>query len=89
MLRRTLPVLLCLSVCLLAAHLSQAASTLRVDESRIRLLLHDKEAGVSLEVENGAGRDFKARATVELLDPRDAVRAAATTDIEVRRGRSR
>ncbi|HEV2861747.1 MAG TPA: MG2 domain-containing protein [Pyrinomonadaceae bacterium] len=89
MLRRTSPVLLCLSVCLLAAHLSQAASTLRVDESRIRLLLRDKEAGVSLEVENGAGRAFKARATVELLDPRDAVRAAAETDIEVKDGKSR
>jgi len=90
MLRRTPAILLCLLVCLLAAQrLSQANSTLRIDESRVRLLFGEGQARVQLEVDNDAGRAFKARATVELLSPRDAVQAAASSDIEVRRGANR
>jgi A-macroglobulin TED domain/Alpha-2-macroglobulin family/Carboxypeptidase regulatory-like domain/MG2 domain/A-macroglobulin receptor binding domain/Macroglobulin domain MG3 len=86
MLRRSAPVLLCLFVCLLAAHLSSASSALRVDESRIRVSLDERQTRVTLALENGTGSAFTARVTVELLDPHDKARASATTDVQVRRG---
>lgn len=86
MLRRSTLALLGLFVCLLAAHLSSAAPAFRLDESRIRLLLDSDSARVRVEVENGASRDLPARLRVELLDPHDRVRAAATADVRLRRG---
>src|ERR1051326_7082470 len=86
MLRRSAPVLLCLFVCLLAAHLSSASSTLRVDESRIKVSLDERQTRVTLTLENGTGNAFPARVTVELLDPQDKARASAATDVQVRRG---
>src|SRR3712207_2488711 len=86
MVRRTAPALLGLFVCLLAAHLSSAAPAFRLDESRIRLSLDDKRTVVRLEVENGTGRELHARLRVELLDPRDKVRAAAAKDVRLRLG---
>jgi hypothetical protein len=73
-------------VCLLAAHLSSAAPAFRLDESRIKLSLDGERAVVRLEVENGTGRDLPARLGVELLDPRDRVRANASADVRLRRG---
>jgi hypothetical protein len=73
-------------VCLFAAHLSSASPTLRLDESRIKVTLDDKQTHITLEVENGTGRGFPARVQVELLDPRDHVLAAAALDAEVRPG---
>nr|MDQ5837140.1 MG2 domain-containing protein [Acidobacteriota bacterium] len=86
MLRRSAPVLLCLFVCLLAAHLSSASSALRVDESRIKVSLDERQTRVTLALENGTGNAFPARVTVELLDPQDKARASAATDVQVRRG---
>src|ERR1043166_4654878 len=86
MLRRSAPVLLCLFVCLLAAHLSSASSALRVDESRIRGSPDGSQTRVTLAVENGTGWPFTARVRLELLDPRDKVRASASSDVQVRRG---
>src|ERR1044072_5580408 len=84
--RRSAPALLVLFVCLLAAHLSSAAPTFRLDEARIRLSLDSASARVRVEVENGTGHDFHARLRVELLDQLDRVRATATTDVRLRRG---
>src|SRR5829696_2094141 len=86
MVRRSAPALLGLFVCLLAAHLSSAAPAFHLDESRIRLSLASGSARVRVEVENGTGRDFPARLRVELLDPRDRVRASAAADVRLRRG---
>jgi hypothetical protein len=73
-------------VCLLAAHLSSASSALRVDESRIRVSPDGSQTRVTLAVENGTGSAFTARVRLELLDPRDKVRASASSDVQVRRG---
>jgi A-macroglobulin TED domain/Alpha-2-macroglobulin family/Carboxypeptidase regulatory-like domain/MG2 domain/A-macroglobulin receptor binding domain/Macroglobulin domain MG3/Type II secretion system (T2SS), protein G len=86
MLRRSAPALLCLFVCLLAAHLSSASSALRVDQSRIRVSLDESQTRVTLAVENGTGSAFAAHVRLELLDPRDKVRASAAADVQVRRG---
>ena len=87
MVRRTAPALLTLFVCLVAAaHLSSAAPVFRVEESRIKLSLDDKRPVVSLEVENGTGRAFTARLSVELLDPLDRVRVSSELDVRVRTG---
>ncbi|HEX8293566.1 MAG TPA: MG2 domain-containing protein, partial [Pyrinomonadaceae bacterium] len=88
MLRRSAPALLGLFVCLLAAHLSSAAPAFNLDESRIRLSLDSASARVHVEVENGTGREFDARLRVELLDPREGVRADAAADVRLRRGRN-
>ena len=55
MFRRSAPVLLCLFVCLLAVHLSSASATLRIDESRIKVSLDERQTRVSLAVENDTG----------------------------------
>lgn len=89
MLRRSAPVLLGLFVCLTAAHLSSANNAaLRLDESRIRVALDDDETRVTLEVLNTTGRSISTRVEVELLDPRDKVRAASALDAQVRHGAS-
>ena len=86
MFRRSAPVLLCLFVCLLAAHLSSASATLRIDESRIKVSLDERQTRVSLAVENDTGHAFPARVQIELLDPHDKARARASADVQVRRG---
>lgn len=87
MVRRSTPALLGLFVCLVvAAHLSSAAPAFRLDESRIRISLDDKQTLVALEVENGTGRPTDARLRVELLDPLDRVRVSAEMAVRVRRG---
>ncbi|MDT5261156.1 MAG: hypothetical protein QOC61_160, partial [Acidobacteriota bacterium] len=86
MLRRSTLALLGLFVCLFAAHLSSASSVLRLDESRIKVSLDEKQTRVTLEVENGTGRDLPARIRLELLDPHDKVRASSSVDVRVRRG---
>ncbi|PYS79288.1 MAG: hypothetical protein DMF66_03270, partial [Acidobacteria bacterium] len=86
MFRRSAPVLLCLFVCLLAAHLSSASATLRIDESRIKVSLDERQTRVSLAVENDTGHAFPARVQIELLDPHDKARAHASADVQVRRG---
>src|SRR5215207_5370747 len=86
MVRRSAPALLGLFVCLLAAHLSSAAPAFHLDESRIRLSLDADSARVRLEVDNATGRDLGARLRVELIDPRERVRAEAARDVRLRRG---
>src|SRR5215212_5161917 len=89
MVRRSAPILLGLVVCLLfAVHPSGASSALRLDESKIRVSLEDAQTRVSLEVESGGPRPFGARVTLSLLDPRDKVRAEASTDVSVRPGKN-
>ncbi|HYH84039.1 MAG TPA: hypothetical protein VEX60_01065, partial [Pyrinomonadaceae bacterium] len=88
MVRRSVLVLLGLSVCLFAAHLSSASQSLRLDESRIRLALGDKQSVVTLKLDNRTGRSFNARVSVELLDPKDKVRAEASAEQQVARGAS-
>lgn len=89
MVRRSAPILLGLVVCLLfAVHPSGAGSALRLDESKIRVSLEEAQTRVSLEVESGGPRSFNARFTLALLDPRDKVRAEASTDVSVRPGKN-
>lgn len=89
MVRRSAPILLGLVVCLLfAVNPSGASSALRLDESRIRVSLEEAQTRVSLEVESGEPRPFGARVTLTLLDPRDKVRAEASSDVSVRPGKN-
>jgi hypothetical protein len=88
MVRRSAPILLGLVVCLFAVYPSGATSTLRLDESRIRVSLERAQTSVSLEVESGESRAFGARVTVTLVDPRDKVRAEAAADVSVRTGKN-
>ena len=88
MVRRYAPILLGLVVCLFAVYPSGATSTLRLDESRIRVSLEDERTRVSLEVESGDAHTFDARVTVALLDPHDKVRSEGASDVSVRRGRN-
>lgn len=89
MVRRSAPILLGLVVCLLfAVHPSGAGSALRLDESKIRVSLEEAQTRVSLEVESGGTRSFDARVTIALLDPRDKVRAEASTGASVRPGKN-
>jgi hypothetical protein len=75
-------------VCLFAVYPSGATSTLRLDESRIRVSLERAQTSVSLEVESGESRTFGARVSVTLVDPRDKVRAEAAADVSVRAGKN-
>lgn len=89
MVRRSAPILLGLVVCLLfAVHPSGASSALRLDESKIRVSLEEAQTRASLEVESGGPRPFGARVTLALLDPRDKVRAEASTDVSLRPGKN-
>ena len=89
MVRRSAPILLGLVVCLLfAVHPSGASSALRLDESKIRVSLEDARTSVSLEVESGEPRPFGARVTLALFDPRDEVRAEASSDVSLRPGKN-
>lgn len=89
MVRRSAPILLGLVVCLLfAVHPSGASSALRLDESKIRVSLEEAQTRVSLEVESGGPRPFGARVTLALLDPRDKVRAGASTGASLRPGKN-
>jgi hypothetical protein len=96
MVRRPAPVLLCVAVCLLAAHLHSAAPApqpakrnapaLSVEESQIRILTEDRKARAALRVLNETGAGFAARVTIELVDPDDAVRVTASADKRLSRG---
>ncbi len=88
MVRRCAPAVVCLSVLLFAIQLATATPTLHVNEEKIRLLLDGKQSRVSLEIDNATGKSFDASFLIELLDPKDAVRASATFKGLVRRGRS-
>jgi hypothetical protein len=87
MVRRCAPAVVCLSVLLFAIQLATAAPTLHVNEAKIRLLLDGKQSRVSFELDNETGESFDAAFLVELLDPKDGVRASATFRGHVRRGR--
>jgi hypothetical protein len=88
MVRRCAPAVVCLSVLLFAIQFATATPTLHVNESKIRLLLDGKRTRVSFELDNATGRSFDAAFLVELLDPKDGVRASAAFRGLVRRGRS-
>jgi hypothetical protein len=88
MVRRCAPAVVCLAVLLFAIQLATATQTLHVVESKIRVMLDDKESRVSLELDNRTGRSFAADFQIELLDPGDAVRATANISVRVRRGQN-
>ena len=88
MVRKCAPAVVCLAVLLFAIQLATATQTLHVNEAKIIVLLDDKQSRVSLELDNATGRSFDASFQIELLDPKDVVRATATIRESVRRGHS-
>ena len=75
--RRWLLFLLCLLSLLALVQFSRASSALRVDESATRVLLQDKQTIVSLVIDNPLGQRVHASVRLELVDPRDVMRASA------------
>jgi hypothetical protein len=72
--RRGLLSLLCLSVLSLSlVPLTHAGGEIKVDESRIRVLIHKQPVEVELTVENSTGESVDGNVELELLDPRDHV----------------
>ncbi|MCA1633768.1 MAG: type II secretion system protein GspG [Acidobacteria bacterium] len=88
MVRKCAPAVVCLAVLLFAIQLATATQTLHVNEAKIKVLLDDKQSRVSLELDNATGRSFDAAFQIELLDPKDAVRATATIRERIGPGRS-
>ncbi|HZI20258.1 MAG TPA: alpha-2-macroglobulin family protein [Pyrinomonadaceae bacterium] len=83
--RRPAPVLLCVVVCLLAAHLPPVAGAaradaarVRVEESQIRVTFAAREARAALRLLNASGRAVDADLAVEVVDPSGGVRAGAS-----------
>jgi hypothetical protein len=78
--RRGLLSLLCLSVFMLAlVPLTHAGGEIRVDESRIRVLIQTQPIEVQLAVDNSTGETVNATVQLELLDPQDRVVAKTST----------
>jgi|GEM_PF-304352 len=98
MVRRPAPVLLCVAVCLLTAHLPLSANTARTgsaragssgvsaDESQTRVSLGGREARAALRLLNESGAALPARVTVEVVAPSGKVRAAAAVARRLERG---
>ena len=60
-----------------------AESTIRVDEGASRIYVNRKPAKVELVVVSGAAESVPARLAIEVLDPRDVVRASAETSVAI------
>lgn len=88
MTRRWLPLLLCLVVCLCALQRSTARDRLRVNETATTIQLDNRQATVSLALENPSGGHTPARIRLELLDPDNRVCAIAERDETLREGSS-
>ena len=83
--RRWLLSLLCLSAAVVFAQLSSASTALRVDESATRFLIRDQGV-VLLEVSNPAAQNLATGLKLELLDPKDAVRALTVRELVLKPG---
>ena len=85
--RRGLLSLLCLSVLLLAlVPLTHAGGEIKVDESRIRVLIQSQPIEVQLAVDNSTGETVNATVQLELLDPQDRVAAKTSTPQQISPG---
>ncbi len=85
--RRLLLSLLCLLVLLpLLVHVTRARGELRLNESKIRILLQKNPIEVLLPVENSSGVAQKANVQVELVDPRNYVASQVKQAISIERG---
>jgi alpha-2-macroglobulin-like protein len=77
-------VLVCLfSASIFAARYSANSPILRVNESATKFSLKKEGAVVSLAVENSGSSALTARVKLELIDPRDAVRATAMIEASI------
>src|SRR5262249_15964891 len=82
-------VLVCLfSASIFAARFSASSPSLRVNESATKFSLEKAGAVVSLAIENSRSSALTARIKLELIDPRDAVRATAMIEASVPSGSS-
>src|SRR5262252_4882045 len=82
-------VLVCLfSASIFAARFSANGPGLRVNDSATKFSLKKEGAVVSLAVENSSSSALTARIKLELIDPRDAVRATAMIEAPVPSGSS-
>src|SRR5215510_11699958 len=80
-------VLVCLfSASIFAARFSASGPSLRVNESATKFSLKKEGAVVSLAIENSGSSALTARIKLELIDPRDAVRATAMIEASVPSG---
>ncbi len=76
----------CLSLLLIAAPLSRAGLTLRVNEAATRVLFEEQGTRVLLAVESALGRRVDAHIRLELIDKDGAVRAIAERDDQIKPG---
>jgi len=83
--RRWLLSLLCLCFAVVFVQLTTANSSLRVNESATKLLVRD-HATVVLEVINPGAENVLAHLSLELLDPKDAVRGINLGEKELKPG---
>ncbi len=82
-------ILVCLfSASIFAARFSANSAGLRVNESATKFSLQKAGAVVSLAIENSRSSALTGRIKLELIDPRDAVRATAMTEVSVPPGAS-
>ncbi len=82
-------ILVCLfSASIFAARFSAGGAILRVNESATKFLLKKEGAVVSLAVENSSATALARRINLELIDPRDSVRATAMIEASVPSGSS-
>src|SRR5215813_14636482 len=82
-------ILVCLfSASIFAARYSADSPSLRVNESATKFSLKKEGAVVLLAVENSSSSALTARIKLELIDPRDAVRATAMIEASVPSGSS-
>jgi hypothetical protein len=98
MVRRPAPVLLCVAVCLLAAHLppnSLSAGAARAeappvsaDESRIRVSMGGRETLAILPLLNRTAHPLAAKVTIEVVAPSGLVRASAHVNRRLKRGQN-
>src|SRR5262245_16424249 len=80
-------VLVCLfSASIFTARYSANSPSLRVNESATKFSLKKEGAVVSLAVENSSSSALTARVKLELIDPRDAVRATAMIEASIPSG---
>ncbi|HEU0179475.1 MAG TPA: MG2 domain-containing protein, partial [Blastocatellia bacterium] len=71
-----------------AARFSANSPGLRVNESATKFSLQKAGAVVSLAIENSSSSALTARIKLELVDPRDAVRATAMSEVSIPSGPS-
>src|SRR5262245_46648297 len=82
-------VVVCLfSATIFAARYSAGSSGLRVNESATKFSLQKDKAVISLAIENSRSSAAPARIKLELIDPRDAVRATGMIEASIPSGSS-